>query len=111
MKLLSFRIAGLLLLAMCLSLSSLAQLDQEVEVEPEVMRGYLFQNGITPESFLITNEEELKAFVGSLPPYTPYKNLPQPPNPDPFLKGFTVDFEVDLIAVAVEIARARIGLT
>lgn len=65
------------------------------------MRGYLFQTMITPESYLLTNPEQLKAFVEKLPPNTPFKVLPAPPNPDPFLHGFTVDFTENVVAIAV----------
>lgn len=67
----------------------------------KVMQGYLFQNALTQESYLITNDEELKAFVQYLTPTLPYKKLPAPPNPDPFLKGFTIDFEENILAVTV----------
>ncbi len=91
-----------LLLALFLfALPTLAQDEQEAEAPPEVMQGYVYQNALTQESYLITNAEELKAFVLYLPPVTPYKKLPAPPNPDPFLKGFTVDFEQNVIAVTV----------
>lgn len=75
---------------------------QESEDSPiSVMRGYLYQTAITPESYVITNPEELKAFVSMLPPVTPYKNLPAPPNPDPLLKGYSIDFSQDILVVAV----------
>lgn len=90
----------LVLALMMMTLPTLAQ-TEEVDEGPEVMRGHVYQNALTQESYLITSAEELKAFILYLPPVTPYKKLPAPPNPDPFLKGFTVDFEQDVIAVTV----------
>lgn len=89
----------LLLLLMLVTVPALAQ--DEDEAKPEVRQGYIYQNALTPESYLITSPEELKAFIQYLPPVTPYKTLPAPPNPDPFLHGFTVDFEQSVVAVAV----------
>jgi hypothetical protein len=43
----------------------------------------------------------LKAFVAQLPPTIPYKTIPAPANPDPFLHGFEVDFEQSVIVVAI----------
>lgn len=68
---------------------------------PQVMQGYIFQTMTTPESYLIANGEELKAFVATLPPYTPYKVLPAPVNNDPFLHGFSPDFENEVLVIAV----------
>lgn len=65
------------------------------------MGGFLQQTALTAPSYLLTNEQELQAFVERIPPVTPYKILPAPPNPDPFLKGFTVDFEEIVLVVAV----------
>lgn len=90
----------LLLLTLALVAMIFPTLAQD-EVEPEVMRGYIYQNALTPESYLITSPEELKAFLQYLPPVTPYKTLPAPLNPDPFLHGFAVDFEQSVLAVAV----------
>lgn len=70
------------------------------------MQGYLYQNALTQESYLITSEQELKDFVQYLPPVVPYKVLPAPPNLDPLLHGFAIDFEENVLAVAV--ARNRI---
>jgi hypothetical protein len=69
--------------------------------QPQEIKGYLYQTALTPESYLLTSPEELKAFTSMLSPVLPYKTLPAPANPDPFLKGFTVDFEQNVIAVAV----------
>jgi hypothetical protein len=91
----------LLMVAAWLLLPCPAQTVTEEVKPPTVMQGYLYQNGITPESYLLTTAEELKAFVSTLPPVTPYKNLPAPPNPDPFLHGFTVNFDHSVVAVAV----------
>lgn len=68
---------------------------------PHVMTGYIFQTMLTQGSYLITNADELANFVKTLAPVTPYKILPAPLNPDPFLHGFTVDFDHDVLAVAV----------
>lgn len=65
------------------------------------MQGYVYLNGVTPESYIIESPEQLKAFVSTLAPVLPHKILPAPPNPDPFRTGFTVDFESSVIAVAV----------
>ncbi len=95
-------LSWLLLVLCCGSLACWAQpgLGEDVEA-PEVLQGYLILDGVTPESYLLTTPEQLQAFVKTLPPHTPYKVLPAPPNPDPFLKGFSVDFEQSVIAVAV----------
>ncbi len=89
----------LTLTLLALTLPTIAQ--DEDQPESDVMQGYIYQNALTPESYLITSAEELKAFVQYLPPVTPYKTLPAPPNPDPFLNGFTIDFEQSVVAVAV----------
>ena len=101
---LSCKLAGLTALALsCLLLPPAAQerAPHEPTAEASPMRGYVFLTGITPESYLITSPEQLKTFVSTLPPVTPYKILPAPKNPDPLLTGFTVDFQSEVIAVAV----------
>lgn len=88
-------------LGLALLLAAGLSLPAGAQRAPEEMRGYLYQTALTTESYLLTNPEELKAFVSMLSPVLPYKTLPAPANPDPFLKGFTVDFEQNVIAVAV----------
>ena len=65
------------------------------------MKGYIFQNGITPEGYVIENAEQFKAFVTTLPPTVPSKTVPAPPNTDPLLKGYNIDFESNVLVVAV----------
>lgn len=95
----------LTLTATLLPVSGQTATEAEAESEPKVMQGYLIQTALTKEGFLITNQEELNAFVQLLPKVKPYKKLPAPPNPDPFLKGFTVDFEENLLVVSVGLNR------
>ncbi|MFA5506621.1 MAG: hypothetical protein WC314_19020 [Vulcanimicrobiota bacterium] len=64
------------------------------------VNGYLVQTAATPESYLISNAQEFQSFVIFLPKVTPYKNLPAPPNPDPFLQGHAPNFEHELLVVA-----------
>ena len=65
------------------------------------MQGYIFQNGITPEGYVIENAEQLKAFVTTLPLTVPSKTVPAPPNADPPLKGETIDLEANTLVIAV----------
>jgi hypothetical protein len=91
-----------LLMLFALTLPGLAQsFDDEEPEGPRVLGGFLYQTAITQESYLITKDEELKSFVMMIPAVTPYKTLPAPPNPDPLLKDFTIDFEENVLAVAV----------
>jgi hypothetical protein len=90
-----------------LGLLGLLALPAAAQTQGQTIQGYLYQTAITQESYLLTNPQELQSFVAWLSPVLPYKTLPAPPNPDPFLKGFTVDFEQNVIAVAV--ARDRIS--
>jgi hypothetical protein len=92
----SLVLAVLILVAPCLA-------QPADEAEPEVIQGYIFQNAITAQSYVLTNAEELKAFVATLPPTVPSKTVPAPPNPDPFLKGMEIDFEQSVVAVAVRL--------
>ena len=66
----------------------------------EMHGGYLVQTAITPESYQITNPQELQSFVIMLPKVTPFKTLPATPNPDPFLTGYTPNFEENILVVA-----------
>ena len=66
----------------------------------ELLGGYLVQTAITPESYQITNPQELQSFVIMLPKVTPFKTLPATPNPDPFLTGYTPNFEENILVVA-----------
>ena len=90
-----------LALALVIILPAAAQVEEEEAAPPEILHGYIYQNAITPESYLITSPEELKAFTQYLSPVKPYKILPAPPSNDPFLKGLTVDFEQNVVVVAV----------
>lgn len=90
-----------LLALLFLALPAAGQPVVPVDGSIKVLGGYLFQTAITPESYVITNEEALKPFTSMLPPTTPYKNLPATPNPDPFLHGFKVDFDQQVLVVAV----------
>lgn len=76
--------------------------SQPVE-EPQnaTIGGFLYQTANTPQSYLITNEMELKSLVAMLSPVKPYKNLPAPPSHDRFLNGFVPDFEKSVLVVAV----------
>jgi hypothetical protein len=95
------RILACLMMIAALSLPALCQTSDEEEQAPKLLGGFLYQTAITQESYLITNPEEMEPFALRIPPVTPYKVLPLPPNPDPFLKGFTVNFEQSVLAVAV----------
>lgn len=64
------------------------------------MGGYLTQTAATPESYLIENAQQLESFVTMLPKVTPFKTLPASPNPDPFLDGYSPDFEEEILIVA-----------
>lgn len=66
----------------------------------ESFGGYLIQTAITPESYQITNTQDLQSFVTLLPKATPFKTLPATPNPDPFLKGYAPNFEEKVLIVA-----------
>lgn len=90
-----------LLALLFLALPAVAQTSAPAPLAVKVMGGYLFQTAITPESYVITNEQELKPFTSMLPPTTPYKNLPATPNPDAFLHGFKVNFDQQVLVVAV----------
>lgn len=103
------RIVGRLAMITTFLLLALPCLAQTAETGPgpAVMGGYLYQTQITADSYLLTNSKQLKSFVEMLPPHTPFKVLPAPPNLDPFLHDFTVDFSKDVVAVAVR----RNGIT
>lgn len=88
------------LLLLCLWLPGLAQ-EISDETETRVMRGYILQNGITPESYVIENAEQMKAFVSTLPLTVPTKTVPAPANTDPLLKGPAIDFSSNVLVVAV----------
>lgn len=91
------RLVPLLLFALWLPCQA-----QEVSDEPRLMRGYILQNAITPESYVIENSEQLKAFVATLPSTVPSKIVPAPANKDPLLKGGTpIDFDSNILVVAV----------
>lgn len=66
----------------------------------EMLGGYLVQTAITPESYQITNSQDLQSFVTMLPKATPFKTLPATPNPDPLLRGYAPDFERSVLYVA-----------
>jgi len=97
----AMRFLALIAVLVALAQPALSQDSPSPEPATRVMGGYLHQTAITPESYLITSAAESKPFVDMIPPETPYKNLPPPPNPDPFLKGFEVNFEESILAVAV----------
>ena len=90
-----------LLLLVATALPAVAQHHTLEKTDAQTLGGYLHQTAITPESYLITSPEELKSFVERLPPVLPYRTLPARPNPDPLLKGYEIDFEKQLLAIAV----------
>ncbi len=96
----TFARLAMLSTVLLLALPCLGQTNGNDE-NPSLLRGYLMQTMMTPASYLLTNPEQLKAFVEMLPPNIPFKILPAPANPDPFLHDFTVDFSKNLLAVAV----------
>jgi len=61
--------------------------------------GFLTQTAATPQSYLIENSQQLESFVTMLPKVTPFKTLPASPNPDPFLEGYSPNFEEKVLIV------------
>lgn len=97
----AMRLLNLFLVLLALALPALCQEFSTEQPAPNKWGGYLYQNAITPESYLITNVKDLEQFVARIPPVTPYKTLPAPPNPDPLLKDFQLNFEESILAIAV----------
>jgi hypothetical protein len=94
MRQLLYLLTVLTLLAPCVAQEASPEADS-------TMTGYLVETAITPESYLISNSGELQSFVSMLSKVKPFKTLPAPPNPDPFLTGYTPNFEEDILVVAI----------
>ncbi len=68
---------------------------------PRVLGGYLLQENSAAVDQVITSKEELAKFAACIPATLPQKRGPEPPNPDPLRGDFTVDFEKEILVIAV----------
>lgn len=62
--------------------------------------GYLMQTAITPPVYQLNSAQDLQSFVVMLPRAEPFKTLPADPNHDPFLHGYSPNFEESFVIIA-----------
>lgn len=68
---------------------------------PRVLGGYILQEKSSAVDQVITTREQLAEFVACISPTLPDKRHPDRPNPDPLRGEFSIDFDKEILAIAV----------
>ncbi len=68
---------------------------------PRTVRGYVLQERESAVDQLITSKEELAKFLACIPENLADKRGRKRPNPDPLRGAFVIDFQKDVLVIAV----------